>query len=66
VFSVLTLRMFLPSHKREDGFCVVVGLLFAGCTGVLAVVGQLVHPTQVADGVAKEKVGSQILCADLG
>lgn len=51
--ALLTLRMFFTRHERQDGFCVVVGLLFTGCTRVFAVVGQLIHPSQVTDGVAK-------------
>ena len=60
--------MFLPCHEREDGFSVVVGLLFAGRPGVLAVVGQLVHTAQVTDGVAEEEGRweiSTVECPDL-
>lgn len=51
--AVLALRMFLPCHEREDGFSVVVGLLFTGCARVLAIVGQFIHTTQVTDGVTE-------------
>lgn len=50
--SDVTVRVFLPGHKREDGLGVVVRLLLARRPRVLAVVGQLVHAAQVADGVA--------------
>lgn len=55
VSAVPTLRMFLPCHEREDGFSVVVGLLFTGRSGVLAIVGQFIHPSKVTDGVAEEE-----------
>ena len=51
--------MFFTRHEGEDGFRIVVGLLFAGCTRVLAVVGQLIHPAQVTDGGAKEERGGE-------
>lgn len=46
-----TFCVFLPCHEGQDGFGVVVRLLLAGRPRVLAVVGQLVHPAQVTDGV---------------
>lgn len=46
--------VFLPRHQREDGFSVVVGLLFTGCAGVLAIVCQFLHPAEVTDGVTTE------------
>lgn len=61
----LTLRMFLPCHEREDGFSVVVGLLFTGCARVLAIVSQLIHPAQVTDGVTKEEGRWRVKCCVL-
>lgn len=53
--KVRTLRMFLPRHEGQDGFSVVIGLLFTGRTGVLAIISQFIHPAQVTDGVAEGK-----------
>ena len=66
VSAAPTFRMFLPCHEGEDGFSVVVGLLFTRCARVLAIVGQFIHPAQVADGVAEEeeKMDGQVLCPD--
>ena len=48
-----TLRVLLACDERQDGLGVVVGLLLTGSTRVLPVVGQLIHTTQVTDGVAE-------------
>lgn len=54
---MFTFWMFLPRHEGEDGFSVVVRLLFTGRAGILAIVGQFIHPTQVTDGVAEGQEG---------
>lgn len=52
-----TVLVFLSGHQRQDGLGVVVGLLLARSSRVLAVIGQLVDATQVADRVtAREPV----------
>lgn len=51
----LTFGMLLSRHQRENGFSVVVGLLFTGRTGVFAIVCQFIHSAQVAYGVAAEE-----------
>ena len=41
----------MPAHQINDGFGVLVGLDLVWCSGVLAVVGQLVDAAHVDDGV---------------
>lgn len=46
-----TVGVFLSGHQRQDGLGVVVGLLLARSSRVLAVIGQLVDAAEVADRV---------------
>lgn len=47
--------MLLSCHQRENGFSVVIGLLFTGCTRVFAIVCQFIHSAQVTYCVAAEE-----------
>lgn len=50
-----TVMVFLSGHQRQDGLGVVIGLLLARRSRVLAVIGQLVDTTKVADRVTAER-----------
>ena len=45
-------------HEREQGFGVIIGLLLAGCAGILAVVGQLLGAAQGAHRVRVDNAGA--------
>lgn len=46
-----TIGVFLAGHERQDGFGIVVGLLFTGSAWILAVVGQFIDSAQITDCV---------------
>lgn len=43
--SLSTIPMLLSRHQRQDGFGVVVGLLFTGSPRILSIISQLIYTT---------------------
>lgn len=47
----LSIGMLFFGHQAENGLCILIGLLFARCSGIFAIVCQLRSTTEIANRV---------------
>lgn len=62
----LTIWVLLPSHKREDGLGIVIGLLFAGSTRILSVIRQFIDTSKITDGITARETQNSALAPGRG